>query len=255
MRLILIAALLALFASSCTINKDIMFKTDRDFVFDVPDTSAQDSSYRLAPNDILTFDLYSNDGSRLLEITALSGNQLVGGQRINVVRYFVEQDGMVDLPEIGRVKLAGLTMVEAQLFLEGEYAALYTNPYAVLRVINNRVIVYPGGGGDAQVISLANQNTNVVEALALAGGLNRRGNASKVKLFRLNRESKEYDVYLMDLSTIEGIQYATMPVQANDILYVEPVPEIAREIFQDIAPVVSIFTSMGLLIALLRAQV
>ena len=123
----------------------------------------------MAPNDILTFDLYSNDGSRLLEITALSGNQLVGGQRINVVRYFVEQDGMVDLPEIGRVKLAGLTMVEAQLFLEGEYAALYTNPYAVLRVTNNRVIVYPGGGGDAQVISLANQNTNVVEALALAG--------------------------------------------------------------------------------------
>ena len=59
----------------------------------------------------------------------------------------------------------------------------------------------------------------------------------------------------MDLSTIEGIQYATMPVQANDILYVEPVPEIAREIFQDIAPVVSIVTSMGLLIAILRAQV
>ena len=255
MRLILIAALLALFASSCTINKDIMFKTDRDFVFDVPDTSAQDSSYRLAPNDILTFDLYSNNGSRLLEITALSNNQIIGGQRVNVVRYFVEQDGMVDLPEIGRIPLAGLTLVEAQKFLEMEYSALYTNPYAVLRVVNNRVIVYPGGGGDANVVPLTNQNTNVVEALALAGGLSQRGNASKVKLFRFNRESKEYDVYMMDLSTIEGIQFATMPVQANDIIYVEPVPEIAREIFRDISPVVSIVSSMALLIAVLRSQV
>ena len=255
MRLILIAALLALFASSCTINKDIMFKTDRDFVFDVPDTSAQDSSYRLAPNDILTFDLYSNNGSRLLEITALSNNQIIGGQRVNVVRYFVEQDGMVDLPEIGRIPLAGLTLVEAQKFLEMEYSALYTNPYAVLRVVNNRVIVYPGGGGDANVVPLTNQNTNVVEALALAGGLSQRGNASKVKLFRFNRESKEYDVYMMDLSTIEGIQFATMPVQANDIIYVEPVPEIAREIFQDLTPVVNIVTSIALLIAVLRAQV
>ena len=46
-----------------------------------------------------------------------------------------------------------------------------------------------------------------------------------------------------------------MPVQANDILYVEPVPEIAREIFRDISPVVSIVSSMALLIAVLRSQV
>ena len=255
MRLIILAALVAVFASSCSINKDIMFKTDRDFVFDVPDSTAQDSSYRLAPNDILTFDLYSNGGARLIELTALSQNQMLGGQRLNVIRYFVEQDGMVELPEIGKVKLGGLTLVEAQESLEVLYSQKYVDPFAVLRVINNRVIVYPGGGGDAQVISLNNQNTNVVEALALAGGVNTRGNASKVKLFRYNREEKDYDIYLMDLSTIEGIQYATMPVQANDIIYVEPVPEIAQEVFRDIAPVVNIVSGVALLIAVLRAQV
>jgi polysaccharide export outer membrane protein len=51
----------------------------------------------------------------------------------------------------------------------------------------------------------------------------------------------------MDLSTIEGIQYAGMSVQANDILYVEPVPEIAGEVLRDLSPFVTIVTSLALL--------
>jgi polysaccharide export outer membrane protein len=108
------------------------------------------------------------------------------------------------------------------------------------------VIVFPGSGGDARVIPLMNNNTTVIEALALAGGISGRGNASKVKLIR-RIPGTEPDVYLMDLSTIEGIQYAGMSVQANDILYVEPVPEIAGEVLRDLSPFVTIVTSLALL--------
>lgn len=233
-----------------------MFKTDRDFVFDQPDSTDRDSSYRLAPNDIFTLDLYSNKGARLLEVTTLSGNQLSNAsQRVNIIDYYIEQDGTAELPELGSVEMAGKTIFEAQDYLESRYKALYNEPFAIVRVINNRVIVYPGGGGDAAVIQLSNNNTNVIEALALAGGIADRGNASKVKLFRFNRENKDYDIFLMDLSTIAGINYATMPVQANDVIYVEPVPEIAREILQDISPVVSIVSSIALIFAVLRAQI
>jgi polysaccharide biosynthesis/export protein len=58
-------------------------------------------------------------------------------------------------------------------------------------------------------------------------------------------------VYLMDLSTIEGIQYAEMIVQANDIIYVEPVPDIANELWKDITPVVSLISGLALIYAIL----
>jgi polysaccharide export outer membrane protein len=55
------------------------------------------------------------------------------------------------------------------------------------------------------------------------------------------------DVYLIDLSTIEGLKYADLIVQANDIIYVEPVPEIGRELVKDIAPIVSLLSSVWLI--------
>lgn len=220
-----------------------MFKTKLDYAFDTPKDSA-DSAYRLSPNDQLIMRLYTNNGSRLLALTADEEASRLLVQ--NDIFYIVKPNGYVDLPELGEVYIQGFTLKEAELMLEERYAQLYNEPYVFLNVTNNRVIVFPGSGGDARVIPLMNNNTTVIEALALAGGISGRGNASKVKLIR-RIPGTEPDVYLMDLSTIEGIQYAGMSVQANDILYVEPVPEIAGEVLRDLSPFVTIVTSLALL--------
>jgi polysaccharide export outer membrane protein len=122
-------------------------------------------------------------------------------------------------------------------------------PYAIVRVLNNRVLVFPGASGSAVVITLQNMNTTLIEALALAGGVSGRGDAAKVKLIRRTDEGNK--VYFMDLSTIAGLRDAQTIVQANDIIYVEPVPEIAREVLNDISPVASIFSSLSVFWAVL----
>ncbi len=48
---------------------------------------------------------------------------------------------------------------------------------------------------------------------------------------------------MIDLSTIEGINNADMVVQANDIIYVEPIADIAREVLADVTPVISLLSS------------
>ena len=80
-----------------------------------------------------------------------------------------------------------------------------------------------------------------MEALAHAGGITDRGKANTVKLMR--RVDGKREIYWIDLSTIEGLQYVDMIVQANDYIYVEPTPEIAKEISQDIVPVISLASS------------
>jgi polysaccharide export outer membrane protein len=114
-----------------------------------------------------------------------------------------------------------------------------------VQVQNKRIVVFPGNGSNAVVLTLENNNTTLMEAIAMAGGITQRGRAAKIKLIR--KVDGERKVYLIDLSTIDGLKYVDMIVQANDYIYVEPVPQIGNEILRDVAPIVSLITSAVLI--------
>lgn len=256
MKYVLIALAGMLFLGSCTVNKDILFKTPTDYVYDeLPDSV--DTESRIAPNNILTMDFYTGDGHVLVESGIGSGILTSGGgsssnsrNRQNQISYLVNQDGTVKLPVLGRVQLSGLSIREAEGKLENLYSKYYNEPFVMLNVSNNRVIVSPGSGGKAQVITLQNANTTLLEALALAGGVADRGVASKIKLIRENKKTGERDVYKIDLSTIDGLEEADMIVQPEDIIYVEPLPMIASEVVKEIAPYITLLTTAVLVITL-----
>lgn len=242
-----LAVALIVLMQSCTINKNVMFKTDQDFVFNQPPVDSLNSDYRLSPNDFIAFKLFTNEGAIILEFTT-SSTETPRYFNFQDFTYIVDKDGYVDFPTLGRTFVEGLTINEIQDLLEEKYSNQFNSPFAIVRVINRRVIVFPGTGSSAAVVPLVNQNTTVIEALALAGGLAERANASKVKLIRKVNDKNE--IYLMNLSTIEGIREAQMIVQANDVIYVEPVPELASEALKDIAPYVSIVSGIALIYAI-----
>lgn len=258
MRRILFLIVVSFVLGSCTINKDLLFQTPTDYSFDEVSDSAQ-VEVVIAPNNLLTFDFFTGNGHILVEQSIGNGilggggqnNQNLANQR-NQISYLVNKDGTVKLPVLGRVNLDGLSIREAEGKLEDMYSVYYNEPFVMLRVQNNRVIISPGAGGTATVITLVNANTTLMEALAMAGGVDGRGNASEIKLLRENRETGSRDVYLLDLSTIEGIEAADMIIQANDIIYVEPLPLIAKEILEEITPIVTLITTAALLIAIIN---
>ena len=260
MRYVLFWFSMALLLGSCTVNKDILFKTPTDYVFDeLPDSSSSDT--RITPNNILTLHFYTGNGHVMIEsglgsssLTGGSGGQSSANLNVrNIITYLVETDGTVKLPVIGRVSLDGMSLREAETKLEEMYSFYYNEPFVILKVSNNRVIVSPGTGGRAQVVVLTNANTTVLEALAQAGGVADRGIASKIKLIRENRETGKRDVYQIDLSTIEGLAYADLIVQPNDIIYVDPLPLIASELVKEIAPIITLITTTVLIITLARS--
>ena len=239
-----IALLLAglMFWSSCTINSHVMLKTPKGYVFDTPPDKPIDE-YIISVNDILQFRLFANDGFQLIDIA--SGQAGLGSQQALAARsninYVVQADSLVRLPILGNINIVGKTIVEAEAFLQAEYAKFYVEPFVILTITNKRVIVFPGTGSSASVVSLSNNNTNLIEVLALVGGIAGNSKASRIKLVRQTKVKK--DVYLVDLSTIEGIKAGSMIVQANDIIYVEPNPNLAREALADITPVLSLLST------------
>lgn len=236
--LFLVALVVALM-SSCSINKNIMFQTDTEYEFKKPDIDSTNKEYKLAPFDYITINLFTGNGAMILEYTT-SGIERQPNYGGFDLYYILDKNGEVDLPVLGKTKLSGLSIPEAQQFLESKFIN-YNDPFCLVRVLNRRVMVFTGEGSLGSVVPLANQNISVLEAIALAGGIRERGNAGKVKIIRGKNGVNE--VYRLNLATIEGIESAKMIVQAGDIIYVEPVPQLTNEFVKDIAPLVSLISS------------
>ncbi len=253
MKKYLLFGLFCLFLSSCNLRSSVMFRTPRDYPYTV-DQTIGNIEYRIAPNDIVGFSVYTNDGFRLIDLTTSIGAITGSGQsnsNVNFnsyngsIQFPVEPDGMIKLPIVGKVKITGMSVREAEKMLEGLYATYYNKPFVVLRVVNRRVLVFPGSGGLGRVINIENENTTLIEALALAGGIAVTGKAKKIKLIR--GDTREPQIMLIDLSTVEGMKQSNLMLQANDIIYVEPVPRYSNEILSQIAPIVGIITSILLI--------
>jgi len=242
-----VIVLVNVFLSSCYFNPSMMLKTKRDYEFtSLPDSTSPE--YVISPNDLFTFRLLYNDGFKLIDLSNVGqSNQ----RQMSALLYLVEFDGKVKLPLLRRIEIAGKTIRQAELMLEEMYAAYYVKPFAIIKVLNRRVIIFPGNsGGDAEIISLANENTTLMEALAQAGGLRSSGKAKKIKVIRENPKNKKPDVYLIDLSTIDGLEQAKLILQANDIIYVEPVLGMASKAMENLSPYLSLLSTTILLISL-----
>ena len=230
--------------NSCGINSNLMFKTPKgveERTDSIPLRPA--TEYKISPDDKFSFTMYTQNGEQILRNMAGVANVNLGNQ---TQEYIVRHDGTAEVPVKGTIRVAGLTVHQLEDTLAQLYYREYQNPFVQVHLTNQRVIVFPGSGGEAKVVPLQNNNTTLMEALALAGGVADRGKASHVKLMRTDGQTRV--VYVLDLSTIDGLKYADMIVQANDYIYVEPAERVSSEVVQTAAPVVQLISATFLII-------
>jgi polysaccharide export outer membrane protein len=233
--------ILVLSFSSCKLLRpSFMLQTKPNYNFSKISDTLLNENYRIAPNDGVSFRVFSNDGFKLVDIANNAGGAGIARAGIEEI---VDQDGLIKLPLLGKIKISGYTLREAQVFLEKEYEAYYVKPFIQLSITNKRVIIFPGAAGAARVLQLQYNNTTVFEAIALAGGISQDGKAYRIKLIRRVTPNSSPIVYLIDLSKIEGIAAGNMVVLANDIIYVETRPRIAQRTLQEISPYLSLLTT------------
>lgn len=232
--------------SSCRIMyPNWMFKVPSDYKYDeFTDTTVIQGlqEYKIDPNDFITFQLFTNDGFKLIDLTETGGNTATNRNQRSGLEYSVMIDGRVKLPVLGKVKLAGMSVREAEAYLEERFSEYYNKPFVMVKVTNKRVFVFPGGGSSARTVTLQNENTSLIEAIVQSGGLSENAKAWRVKLIRGSLKNPK--VYLIDLSTLEGVKKAELLVQANDIIYVDQVPRVAQHITSTITPYISLFSTI-----------
>lgn len=238
--------ILVILVSSCSVNKDFMFKTDIEYVYDVPLLDSTNKEFRISPSDLLNVAVYTNEGAIVFEATSSRERMMITTESTS--SFLVESDGMVELPILGRIQAQGLTIQEFQKIVEEKFESQFVKPFCVTKVINRRVLVFNGQGSSGKVVPLENNNIRLVEAIALSGGLGARANASKIKVIRKTKDDNL--VFLVDLSTIEGLDMANMIVQNGDLIYVESTRNLGSEALNDVTPIVSLVTSVLLLVSI-----
>lgn len=206
-------------------------------------------NYILKENDVIEIRVETNKGEALVDPNFQMRSEL-GVQNLNAQNqnfrpsYLIRADGMINLPLIGNINLAGKTLYQADSTLMKAYQDFYKDPFVVTSITNRRVIVFNGQIG--QVIPLPNENTSLIEILAQAGGIQNFNKAHNIRLIR--GELNNPYVEVIDLSTIEGMKRANLQAQHMDVIYVEPVRRVVVEAARDLSPIFSLVTSVITLI-------
>ena len=128
----------------------------------------------LRPGDQLEMKL---GGVPSTEISAVSGV------------YTIDSEGSVNLPHIGRVKIAGLTPGAAESAIENAYKSreIYTNPDVVITMQAQSRFVNVGGEVKAPQRVPFTPDLTILSAINAAGGFSTFAEGRKVRLLRDNQ--------------------------------------------------------------------
>ena len=120
----------------------------------------------------------------------------------------------------------------------------------LLKITSRVVYVFFGDGGQGKIVTLEEDHTSLIEALAAAGGISEWGKAYKIKIIR--GDLKNPQIFLVDLSTVEGMKKSSLYVQSNDIVYIEQVSNVAAKLMTQLTPFIALLTTVLLTINLLQ---
>lgn len=200
-------------------------------------------AFLIKPGDILEFNIFSNKGFRLVDFGAEGRvtQQMRGGQQLE---YVVLEDSTVVLPIIGATKITGMNREEAINHLEKVYSEYINDPLVFLKVLNWRVYVF-SGVGEAKIISINDVNTDLLRILAQFGGVPKNSKAYKIKIIRGGLDSPI--IRTMDLSKISKMKLYDLNIQAEDIIYIEPVLNLSTGILSQLSPILGLTTTILLI--------
>jgi len=161
-------------------------------------------------------------------------DQQVGGIRMRRntgqrLRYLVENDGCIEFPILGRIKLAGLTVEQANKTIH-DLVMPYLNKDAdciVNTYIQNFEVTVMGEVKRPNTFSVSRNKMTILEALAKAGDMTIYGRRDNVKLLREVADGT-YEVHELDMRDANIINSPYYYLQQRDVVYVEPNEAMAQ---------------------------
>jgi polysaccharide export outer membrane protein len=216
--------LLALGICSCRSSKELVYINDVNgqAIAGLPKAMPL---YRIKKKDNLFISIITSnaDLNKIYNPTQAGNNSETNrfenqaGQFIN--GYEVNNEGNVDLPVIGNVKVEGRSIADAQKEVETQATAYLKGATVKVKLLNFRVTVL----GEVKLPGVYynyNNSFTVLDALGIANGNTDYADISNILVLRPTADGSQ--TYKLNLNTKAALSSDGFYLQPNDVVFVQP---------------------------------
>ena len=152
-----------------------------------------------------------------------SRNIYEGGIGGSMYSYAVDDDGTINFPVLGRIKVEGLSRLEVEQLICDKlkpYLAQSENPVVTVR-INSFHFTMLGEVGSPGVKTSGREKCSILDAIAMAGDIGIQGKRENIMLIREAADGGKsvHRLNILDPSIMKSPYFY---LQQNDVIYVEP---------------------------------
>ena len=212
--LIFVCSLLA----SCANKKKLVY-----FQNAVPSDSTKVMSYSpvFKKDDLLSIVVSSSNAEASAPFNIGSSVSTSGAMQSasGINGFLVDEEGEINFPYLGKLKVIGLTRSAATKMLEENLKIYLDKPVVQIQIQNFRITLL-GDVSSPGIYPISNERITIIEAIGLGGDLAITGKRKNIKVIRDRNGIKTE--YLVDLTQTDVFTSPVYYLEQNDIVYVEP---------------------------------
>jgi len=216
--------------SSCASKKDYIYYQDIDEA-NLEQLDKIKPEVEIQVNDILQVQVQTLDPlaavpfNRAMGMMGGGGGGAGGGgagaQNLDLMGYIVDEAGDIQMPFVGKVKVSGLNLEEAEQEVRSKLLSYLKNPYVSVRILNYKFTIQ-GEVNAPGTFTTTDPNLTLLQALGQAGDLTITGRRHDVTIVRT--VGNERVVKRIDLTQSNWMNTPYYYVKQNDLIYVAPNP-------------------------------
>ena len=256
----IVLAVMTVILASCGSVKDIAYFQNK--VVDHPEQIDKHAGIVIQPKDMLSIVVSSRNPElvamfNLPVISYQAGSEVVNSSyNQRLMGYVVDNEGVIDFPVLGPIKVSGLTRWELSELIKKKLidGGLLTDAVVTVEFMNFKVSVI-GEVNSPGTYTIQGDKVTILQAISLARDLTIFGLRENVSVIREgDGERAIYEVNLCDVGMFNSPAYY---LQQNDVVYVQPSEIKARQSTTDDKSLrmTSIFVSGGSLLVSLASLI
>lgn len=215
--------LFGLLMVSCGTPQDIAYFQDRQPGTTAPAIIRNSTPFKVRPGDRVSIFVKSRNEklSQLFNMYGSNNNSTSMGLGQNQYGYLVDENGEIDFPVLGKLKIAGKNRTEITDYITNTLRDTKLVDDAIVKVEYTGLYVTILGEGGGKRINIDKDRLTFFELLAQMGDLDINGLRKNVLVIR--EEDGVRSQFEIDLTKMQNVYDSpAYYVHQNDIVYIEP---------------------------------
>ena len=215
--------MVAVLISSCIPQRKIKILQDKQELGD--EITGVERKYTLKPGDILHVRVMTTN-TEMAELFNIGETRNVfrttgadvGDPLMYLYGYSINQEGNIQLPVIGDIRVAGYTIEQVHQLIYERTKDYLLDASLSVRLVNFKVTVL-GEVNRPGTYNIFDDEFTVIDAIGVAGDMTDYGNR-RVHIIRRTDQGRQF--LRLDITDREAVTSGFYYLQPNDVVYVEP---------------------------------